>query len=61
MWQLLLGYLPPDQRKWEATLQAKRAEYARFCKVKVFIESLQTVASPVWVALSCLICVLPIA
>lgn len=31
--QLLLGYLPPDQRQWEATLMRKRAEYARFCKV----------------------------
>lgn len=32
--QLLLGYLPPDQRQWQATLQSKRAEYARFCKVR---------------------------
>ena len=31
--QLLLGYLPPDQRQWEAILTQKRAEYARFCKV----------------------------
>jgi hypothetical protein len=33
--QLLLAYLPPDQRQWEATLSQKRAEYARFCKVKI--------------------------
>lgn len=32
--QLLLGYLPPDQRQWQATLQSKRVEYARFCKVR---------------------------
>ena len=50
--QLLLGYLPRNQRKWEAVLRAKRAEYARFCKVKVFTGSLETAycaASPVCV------------
>jgi hypothetical protein len=31
-WRVLLGYLPPDNREWERTLQERRQEYKAFVK-----------------------------
>ena len=32
VWQLLLGYLPPDSQQWAETLSKRRAEYKSFCR-----------------------------